>query len=69
MKKFVAKRNLLFRNSAKSSNIPIHYSKADFFYEGQECRSDEKIININVKRTEVKEKKRDRFFGNFNMFF
>lgn len=69
MKNLVSKKSSLFRNPARGSNIPIHYSKADFFYEGQECRSDEKIINTSKSASDTKKKKRDRFLGNFNMFF
>jgi len=69
MKTWLSKKISLSTNPDKNSNISVNYSKADFFYEGQECRSEEKVSIVKEKRTDKKDKKRDRFLGNFNMFF
>ena len=48
----------------------VHYSGNEFFYEGQENRADkEESTSVNKEKTGAKGKKRDRFFGDFNMFF
>jgi hypothetical protein len=68
MRPFVVKSNNPSRRSADNRNaLNIRYSKTDFFYEGQELRSNE--AKEHNGKTGTKSKAHDRFFGHFNTFF
>lgn len=65
--------NQKFHSGGPAEDKPTshRYSREEFFYEGQENRSEEEM-RVHAKdeeKAEAKEKKRDRFPGNFNMFF
>lgn len=70
MKAYLSKKDFPFRKAAeKNQPMDIQYSKSEFFYEGQECRSEDDETNAGEKKVKTKDKKRNHFRGNFNIFF
>lgn len=43
----------------------VHYSENEFFYEGQENRTEDEVQTSENKKNR---KKQDRFWGDFNLF-
>jgi hypothetical protein len=70
MKAYLSKKDFPLRKAADNNHpLDIHYSKTEFFYEGQECRSEDEETNANEEKVNTKNKKRNHFRGNFNIFF
>lgn len=70
MKAYLSKKNSLLKNTTDENRpLNISYSEREFFYEGQECRTEDDEISPDKEKTHTKDKQYNPFRGNFNIFF